>query len=64
MWNEELKSVVGTLYGATANFLQTNERHVHPIPVEAILNDKYETLVISIPIIVYTIGYDILFNVK
>ena len=34
MWNEELKSVVGTLYGATANFLQTNERHVHPIPVE------------------------------
>ena len=23
-WNEELKSTTGALYGATANFLQTN----------------------------------------
>ena len=34
-WNEELKSTVGALYGATANFLQTNVRYVQPIPVEA-----------------------------
>ena len=25
-WNEELKSTVGALYGATANFLQKNAR--------------------------------------
>ena len=33
-WNEELKSVIGSLYGATANFLQTNKRFTQPIPRE------------------------------
>ena len=35
MWNEELKSTVGALYGATANFLQTNTRHTQPAVIEA-----------------------------
>ena len=34
VWNEEMKSTVGALYGATANFLQTNERYVPPLPRE------------------------------
>ena len=34
-WNEELKSTVGALYGATANFLQTNERYIQPAVLEA-----------------------------
>ena len=34
LWNEEMKSIVGALYGSTANFLQTNERYVPPIPRE------------------------------
>ena len=33
-WNEELKSTVGALYGATANFLQTNTRFVQPAVLE------------------------------
>lgn len=35
IWNEELKSTVGALYGATANFLQTNTRHMQPAVIEA-----------------------------
>ena len=34
LWNEEMKSIVGALYGSTANFLPTNERYVPPIPRE------------------------------
>jgi hypothetical protein len=34
LWNEDLKSVIGALYGSTANFLQTNERYVPPLPRE------------------------------
>ena len=26
LWKKEMKTVVGALYGSTANFLQTNER--------------------------------------
>ena len=34
-WNEELKFTVGALYGATANFLQTNVRYTQPTVLEA-----------------------------
>ena len=34
LWNEDLKSVIGALYGSTVNFLQTNERYVPPLPRE------------------------------
>ena len=32
--NKDLKSAIGALYGSTANFLQTNERFVPPLPRE------------------------------
>ena len=34
LWNEDLKSVIGALYGSTANFLQTNERYIPLLPRE------------------------------
>ena len=34
LWKEEMKSIVGALYGTAANFLQTNERYVPPTPRE------------------------------
>ena len=34
-WNEELKSTVGALYGATVNFLQTNTKYVQTTCREA-----------------------------
>ena len=33
-WNLEMRSVVGTLYGSTANFLTDNLRYVPPFPTE------------------------------
>ena len=33
-WNLEMRSVVGTIYGATANFLTDNMRYVPPYPTE------------------------------
>ena len=33
-WNLEMRSVVGTLYGSTANFLTDNVRYVPPYPRE------------------------------
>ena len=33
-WNLEMRSIVGTLYGSTANFLTDNVRYVPPYPRE------------------------------
>ena len=33
-WNLEMRSIIGTLYGSTANFLTDNERYVPPYPRE------------------------------
>ena len=34
-WNMQMRSIVGELYGSTANFLVDNERYIPPFPVEA-----------------------------
>ena len=33
-WNLEMRSIIGTLYGSTANFLTDNERYPPPYPRE------------------------------
>ena len=34
-WNARMVDVVGKLFGDTANFLTTNERHEIPFPIES-----------------------------
>ena len=49
-WNEELKSTVGALYGATANFLQTNVRYSQPAVLEADYIPEVEEGAAAVPV--------------